>query len=88
MTTGRSLPISLVAVIGCGAVAMLLATACSSDGELIGRYCEYGAVSAAQLTGCIDHVTFEDVDRLDTNAARYARGEIDVCLADAGPFCR
>jgi hypothetical protein len=23
----------------------------------------------------------------DTNAARFARGELEKCLADAGPFC-
>lgn len=61
--------------------------ACGTGGE-IARYCEYGAVSEAQLDGCKDHVEGDQVDRLDTNAARYARGDLDRCLADAGPFCR
>ena len=26
-------------------------------------------------------------DSLTTNAARFSRGELDACLADAGPFC-
>lgn len=56
-------------------------------GDLVGDYCAYGAVSQAQLEGCRDHVTDDDVDARDTNAAQYARGELDECLADAGPFC-
>jgi len=50
-------------------------------------YCAYGAVSQAQLDGCIDHVTPGTVDGYDTNAAEYARGELGECLGDAGPFC-
>jgi len=50
-------------------------------------YCAYGAVSQAQLDGCIDHVTPQTVDDYDTNAAEYARGELEECLGDAGPFC-
>ena len=50
-------------------------------------YCAYGAVSQAQLDGCIDHVTPQTVDGYDTNAAEYARGEMGECLGDAGPFC-
>ncbi|HEX8743607.1 MAG TPA: hypothetical protein VF712_10780 [Thermoleophilaceae bacterium] len=59
----------------------------SSSGDLVLDYCSYGAVSDAQLDGCVDHVTEDQVDALDTNAARYARGELQECLEDAGPFC-
>ena len=34
-----------------------------SDRELVGRYCNHGAVSRAQYDGCVDHVTAEDVSR-------------------------
>lgn len=51
-------------------------------------YCAYGAISETQRQGCVDHVTQDRVEALKTNAARYARGELDRCLADAGPFCR
>ncbi len=54
---------------------------------LVKKYCAYGAASEAQVRGCKDHVTDEDVNGYDTNAAEYARGELDECLADAGPFC-
>jgi hypothetical protein len=50
-------------------------------------YCAYGAVSRAQLDGCIEHVTPEEVAALRTNAAMYAMGRLDECRADAGPFC-
>jgi hypothetical protein len=56
------------------------------NGELH-EYCSYGAVSAAQLKGCLDHVTTDRVDALQTDAARFARGDINACLSDAGPFC-
>jgi hypothetical protein len=51
-------------------------------------YCSYGSVSKAQLEGCKDHVTADVVDRYDTNAARYAKGQLDRCLGDAGPYCK
>jgi len=51
------------------------------------EYCSYGAVSQAELDGCEEHVTTSDIDRLYTNAALYARGELNSCLGDAGPFC-
>ena len=50
-------------------------------------YCSYGAISSAQLRGCLDHVTLARIDVLNTDAARFARGPLDSCLADAGPFC-
>lgn len=68
-------------------IVAVAATACGHTGDLIDDYCAYGAVSLAQLRGCEDHVDASHVMGLDTNAARYARGELDRCLADAGPFC-
>ena len=50
-------------------------------------YCAYGAVSQAQLTGCLDHVTTDRISQLNTDAARFAQGALSQCLADAGPFC-
>lgn len=53
----------------------------------IAVYCQYGAVSAAQLRGCYMHVHIGEIEGRDTNAAKWARGELDECLADAGPYC-
>lgn len=65
-----------------------LSAGCATGGsDLVYDYCAYGAVSEAQLDGCVEHVTPEVVDGYDTNAAEYARGELDSCLDDAGPFC-
>jgi hypothetical protein len=50
-------------------------------------YCSYGAVSRDQLAGCIEHVTEDDFADRPTNAARFARGELETCRSDAGPFC-
>jgi hypothetical protein len=50
-------------------------------------YCLYGSRSQAQLDGCMSHVTTDDINRRDTQAARFARGDTSDCLEDAGPFC-
>lgn len=57
-----------------------------SSGQLR-DYCEYGAVSRAQLAGCLNHVTNADINRLQTDAARFAKGSLSQCLSDSGPFC-
>jgi hypothetical protein len=74
----------MVVVAGCGSEPNTV----NDDENYVVSYCTYGAVSQAQLDGCEAHVTIEAIDGRDTNAARYARGEEDACLADAGPFCR
>jgi hypothetical protein len=53
----------------------------------IGLYCQYGSVSRAQLNSCERRVRWGEFKNLNTNAARFARFELDKCLADAGPFC-
>ncbi len=58
------------------------------NSNIVQRYCEYGAVSNAQLDGCIDHVTENDVRERDTPAARYALHNLSDCLEDSGPFCK
>jgi hypothetical protein len=40
-----------------------------------------------KLAGCLDHVTDGQINRLQTDAARFARGDLWQCLSDAGPFC-
>jgi hypothetical protein len=67
------------------AVVAMALSGCGRDE--VTDYCSYGAVSRAQLEGCESHVTTEIVESYDTNAARYAKGKLDECLADAGPFC-
>ncbi len=87
MLTRRSLALPLVIFLigGCGGSNE---TGAGTDGgNLVGDYCAYGAVSKAQLEGCVEHVTPATVTGYSTNAARYARGQLDACLADSGPFC-
>lgn len=55
--------------------------------SFIADYCHYGAVSQAQLKGCLDHATYKQIEQLDTNAAQFAARELDDCLDDAGPYC-
>jgi hypothetical protein len=66
-------------------VTLALVVGCGGTNEVT-TYCSYGAVSQAQLDGCEQHVT-NYIDGLSTNASRYARGELNQCLADAGPYC-
>jgi hypothetical protein len=49
-------------------------------------YCSYAAISSEQLAECVEHVRVQQILRDDTNAGRYARGELDQCLGDAGSF--
>lgn len=51
-------------------------------------YCRYGAASTAELERCLARTRSDDIDRLDTPAARFARGETTECGRDAGPLCR
>lgn len=57
--------------------------------QVVEDYCAYGAVSQAQLDGCIQHVTFGDVKGRETRAARFALGAVDEvsCGEGSGPFC-
>ena len=75
--------ITLIIAIAGAALTLFISTAPST----VDDYCSYGATSVPQYRGCVDHVSREDVEAIDSNAARYARGEIDECLADAGPQC-
>lgn len=78
-----------------GAVGIVLVV---TGGDLIGQpdfhdrlrwdYCSYGSVSEAQRQGCEERVDVSAIRRLDTSAARFARGELNDCLADSGPFCQ
>lgn len=55
--------------------------------EAVERYCRYGAVSQAQYDGCVDHVSYDQVQRRNSSAGRYGRGNLHGCLEDAGPLC-
>ena len=72
------------------ALTLLLSSVMSAcgGGDPVARYCEYGSVSQGQLDGCKSHVSESDFSASSTDAARYARGELSDCLADAGPFCK
>ena len=59
----------------------------TTHNHLIRNYCWYGAVSGEQLRECESHVSVSRIESLDTNAARFAKGSLEKCLADAGPFC-
>ena len=50
-------------------------------------YCKYGAQSQAQLDDCMASVNTDDIEKLDTPAARFAYGETAECGPGSGPFC-
>lgn len=66
--------ISVAAVLLVGGIiaAAFLFPSRPSDRERVEAYCAYGARSAAQWLGCIEHVTIEQVRRYHTAAARFA----------------
>lgn len=67
------------AVSGCDATGQ--------DGARAAAYWWYGAQSRQQLSGCLDHVQWDDVAELNTQAARFAQGEFFTCRSESGPFC-
>jgi hypothetical protein len=87
-------PSSLVALSCC----VVLSAGCDTHGsddapeleerDLVGEYCSYGADSTAELVACAEEIRPREVLKSDTNAARYARGELDRCLPDSSLFCR
>lgn len=64
--------------------AMLYQTRGPSDRERVEAYCAYGAKSAAQWFGCVDHVTIEKVRAMGTPAARFA---LDGGTCPQSTFC-
>ena len=56
------------------------------DHEL-GYYCRYGASTQDELDGCMKRINTDEIDELDTPAARFARGETHECGRGSGPFC-
>ena len=55
------------AICATAGVLALVATACggplNDTGDIVGRYCNWGAVSRAQYEGCVEHVTQDEVSR-------------------------
>lgn len=72
---------------GASLIVLGLAGCLADDLSSTEAYCSYGAVSTRQLAGCLDHVTPEDFEDRNTEAARFARGEADGCGGGAGPLC-
>jgi hypothetical protein len=83
---GRTTWVIVTATFILGSVYGLVAGLDARDHDL-GDYCKYGAQSQAQLDGCMGHVTTDDIDRLHTPAARFARGETSECGRGSGPYC-
>ena len=75
------------AMLAVALITAVIVVAAGLQPTTVQDYCSYGARSDLQLAGCVTHVSRPYVESLDTNAARYARGEIGSCLADAGPYC-
>lgn len=61
----------------------------AGPGELnqVTRYCVYRSRNQEGYTDCLTRSDSRVVRRENSNAGRYARGEITRCLADAGPRC-
>ena len=55
--------------------------------QLVANYCEYKASTWGEVAGCISSAQPAQIRRGNSNAARWARGELTSCLPDAGRFC-
>jgi Ca2+/Na+ antiporter len=83
LVRGPLVTFCIVAVVA----AVFIWTSHDSAQSTIRDYCGYGARSEAQFDGCVSHVHFREIEHRHTNAARFARGEINHCLTDSGPLC-
>lgn len=83
---GNGLLVTAAVLVGSATFGVWLGYGDRTSGTLH-DYCSYGAVSGAQLRGCLDHVPTDRISHLDTDAARFAVGGLDACLGDAGPYC-
>jgi len=54
------------------AAAVVLPDHGPSDRERVEAYCAYGAISAAQWRGCVDHVTIDQVRHRNSRASQFA----------------
>jgi hypothetical protein len=79
-------PTVALVVIGISWLIGLFSGLDARDHEL-GYYCKYGATSQAQLDDCMASVTTDDIEKLETPAARFAYGETTECGRGSGPFC-
>jgi hypothetical protein len=61
----------------------------AAAGELnqVTRYCIYKTQRGGPYDDCLKRSDPRVIRREDSNAARYGRGELTRCLADAGPRC-
>jgi hypothetical protein len=59
----------------------------SSGLAQVTRYCNYVAQTEAEFQPCLDDNRDRAFLSEDSNAARYARGELTRCGPDAGPRC-
>lgn len=82
-----SRPLVVVAALVFGAWALGLVSGLDDRDHQLGYYCRYGAASQAELDRCMKRVDTDEIDALDTPAARFARGETSVCGPTAGPYC-
>jgi hypothetical protein len=81
----RTLKITAVLLFGSWGIGYI-AGLDARDHEL-GYYCRYGAASQAELDACMKRINTDEIDELDTPAARFARGETHECGRGSGPFC-
>lgn len=55
--------------------------------NLVGNYCAWGAANNRQFEGCVNHVTLEQVERLNTPAAKFAKDSESRCGEARGVYC-
>ena len=88
MVAGDMIPAGALSCVGSALVCVAHVTCGSHDRLSVHDYCGYAAAGKAQLERCLDRTAPNDLKGFDTNAGRFGRGELEECLADAGPFCK
>ncbi len=68
-------------------MAVVLQQPSKHRGKSVKLYCEYGSLTKAELFACLAQTPTGSINRLNTDAAQFARGELVKCARTSGPYC-
>ena len=85
VASSRTLNLATAFVFGAWAIGLIQGL--DDRDHTLGYYCRYGAATQTELDGCMKRANTDEIDQLDTPAARFARGETSECGRESGPFC-
>ncbi|HEX8053363.1 MAG TPA: hypothetical protein VF517_10245 [Thermoleophilaceae bacterium] len=81
-------PLITLTLLLAGAWAWALVAGLDARDHELGYYCRYGAQTQTELDRCMSSINTDEIEELDTPAARFAVGVRTECGPGSGRFCR